>query len=456
LVSSILTSPELGLTQCKNDPCVFVGCPLPGQPPLYLVLYVDDFVYFSPSADVESYFESALKKRMNVDFLGDAEWFLGIQFSWDFSSSGELSCRMSQEGYIQSIISELGLTHANTCPTMTPFRSGLPVVAIPTVDLSDTDRAPIIDKMRSWLGMLNWLCQGTRPDIATITSLLATYTSCPSPGHLDAIKHIGRYLKSTADLGLVFSSMGNPTLEAFVHFPLSEDVTTSEGVVTSPCTGFCDVNWGPQDASVPRSNTSLHSVSLHETRSICGHVLFMAGAPIKWYMHKEKRTSHSSCEAEIKATDECVKSVQQFCNLLDELDLLDSSTSIPIFNYNKGAVDWSHTCSTKGFCHLNIRENCVRESILLNKVSVNHIAAASNPADLFSKEFKSDALFCTLRGLLLFYPSSLPSCGGVPRLDGGYQSNKVVQESHRRDIKSHSSDTTTHWHDIKSHSGHTL
>jgi hypothetical protein len=404
LVSSILTSPELGLTQCKNDPCIFVGRPLPGQPPLYLVLYVDDFfVYISPSADVESYFEFALKQSMNVDFLGDAEWFLGIQFSWDFSSSGELSCRMSQEGYIQSIISELGLTHANTCPTMTPFRSGLPVDAIPTVDLSDTDRAPIIDKMRSWLGMLNWLCQGTWPDIATITSLLATYTSCPSPGHLDAIKHIGHYLKSTADLGLVFSSMGNPTLEAFVHFPLSEDVTTSEGVVASPCTGFCDANWGPQDASVPRSNTSLRSVSLHETRSICGPVLFMAGAPFKWYTHKEKHTSHSSCEAEIKATDECVKSVQQFRNLLDELDLLDSSTSIPIFNDNKGAVDGSHTCSTKGLRHLNIRENCVCESILLNEVSVNHIAGASNPADLFSKEFKSDALFRTLRGLFISF-----------------------------------------------------
>jgi hypothetical protein len=71
LVSFILTSPEIGLSQCRNDPCVFVGCPLPGQPPLYLILYVDDFVYFSPSVDVESYFESALKQRMTVDWHGE-------------------------------------------------------------------------------------------------------------------------------------------------------------------------------------------------------------------------------------------------------------------------------------------------------------------------------------------------------------------------------------------------
>jgi hypothetical protein len=153
LVSSILTSPELGLTQCKNDPCVFVGRPLPGQPPLYLILYVVDFVYFSPSADMESYFESALKQHMNVDFLGDAKWFLGIQFSWHFLASGELSCQLSQEGYIQSIMSELA--HANMCPTITPFHSGFSVDTIPHIDLSDTDREPIIDKMRIWLGMLN-------------------------------------------------------------------------------------------------------------------------------------------------------------------------------------------------------------------------------------------------------------------------------------------------------------
>jgi hypothetical protein len=69
-------------------------------------------------------------------------------------------------------------------------------------------------------------------DIATITTLLASFTSCPSPGHLDAIKHIGCYLKSTADLGLVFSSPGNAPLEAFIHFPLPDDIITSEGFVS--------------------------------------------------------------------------------------------------------------------------------------------------------------------------------------------------------------------------------
>jgi hypothetical protein len=163
---------------------------------------------------------------------------------------------------------------------MPPFRLGLPIDAIPHVDLSDHDRAPILDKMHSWLGMLNWLCQGTHPDIATITSLLASFTSCPSPGHLDAIKNVGHYLKSTSDLGLVFSSSGNPILEAFHHFPLNDDITTPDGFLSPHCTGFCDANWGPQDASVPKPDAPSRFVSIHETKSVCGHVLFMGGAPI--------------------------------------------------------------------------------------------------------------------------------------------------------------------------------
>ena len=72
MITSFLQSPEIGLQRCKNDPCVFLGNPIPGKPPLYLILYVDDFVYFSKDDDVESYFQQALQAKISVDFMGDA------------------------------------------------------------------------------------------------------------------------------------------------------------------------------------------------------------------------------------------------------------------------------------------------------------------------------------------------------------------------------------------------
>ena len=421
LISQILTSPEIGLNQCKNDPCIYHGVLIPGQPPLYLGIYVDDIVYFSASDEVERYFEIALKAKINVDFMGDAEFFLGLKFDWLISPNGDVDCRISQEAYANSIVHELGLSQANVSPLMTPFRSGLPVDTIPHVDMTVEARAVLIGKMQCWLGMINWLTMGTRPDLGTIFSLLASNTNNPSPGHLDAVKHLGRYIKSTADLGLLFSSRRNVPLESFVHFPVNETDDLPDGGTAPTLLGFCDANWGPQDASLPGSHSSsTRTISTNETRSICGHVLMMGGAPVFWKCHKEKRISRSSCEAEVKATDECTKSVQMFRNILGDLNLINLSQATAIYNDNQGSVNWSNSSSTKGMRHVNIRENAIREAIHeFKEISVSHIPGQCNPSDIFTKEFKSDVIFRSLRGLLLFSPIYVLSNFDVPRLDGG-------------------------------------
>ncbi len=404
LLSTILQSPEIGLTPTKHDPCIFHGTIIPGKPPLYLAIYVDDFLYFSLDDEVEQYFETALSQKLKVDFLGDAEWYLGMKFDWNHHSDGSVGCRISQEGYAATIVEEMGLTHANKSPLMTPFRSGFPIDVIPLVDMSPEDRAPLIAKMQSWLGMINWLQMCTRPDLATIFSLLSSYMHCPSPGHLEAVKHVGKYILSTMDLGLQFTSKPNSSLESFIHFPLS-DGDPLDPSTTPSFNSFCDANWGPQDASKP-SATNLREVSILESRSICGHIFFMGGCPILWKTHKEARISRSSCEAEVKATDECVKNVQMFRHVLTDLHLIDTTVPTNVYNDNRGSVDWSNSFSTKGMRHVNIRENAVREARMMNEVSIHHIPGAANPADLFTKEFKSDATFRALRNLTLFYPSS--------------------------------------------------
>lgn len=118
-MSSHLTSPEIGLRQCKNDPCVFVGSPIPGKRPLYLTIYVDDFLYFSEDPDVERYFELALAQKIKVDYMGNAEFFLGIKFDWTVTIAS-VDCRISQEACAISILDELGLSAASSNPHCTP------------------------------------------------------------------------------------------------------------------------------------------------------------------------------------------------------------------------------------------------------------------------------------------------------------------------------------------------
>jgi hypothetical protein len=129
------------------------------------------------------------------------------------------------------------------------------------------------------------------------------------------------------DLGLVFSTQASGSLETFIHFPLPDLSTPNPSLST-----FCDANWGPQDTSHP-SQTNSRPVSIHESKSICGHIFFYGGCPILWKTHKEARISRSSCEAEIKATDECVKNIQMFHHILTDLDIAPTHPT-PIYNDN--------------------------------------------------------------------------------------------------------------------------
>jgi len=69
---------SIGITQCPNAPCIFVGTIIPDQPPIYLSLYVDDFIYFSESPAVTDLFETRFSAKINVTFEERIGYFLGI------------------------------------------------------------------------------------------------------------------------------------------------------------------------------------------------------------------------------------------------------------------------------------------------------------------------------------------------------------------------------------------
>ena len=59
---------SLGLKTCANSPCLFTGTIIKNKPPLYLGLYVDDFIFFSESPEVEKVFEGKLSSLLKVEY----------------------------------------------------------------------------------------------------------------------------------------------------------------------------------------------------------------------------------------------------------------------------------------------------------------------------------------------------------------------------------------------------
>ena len=313
---------------------------------------------------------------------------MGIKFTHHKDSKGNVTINLSQEAFIDHLchLADLGGDEINSVPT--PYRSGFPVDSIP--DLQTKDES-IIKKMQSYVGSLNWLSTSTRPDVATITNIMAKYMAKPTSHHISYIRRIIRYLKGTKTLGISFSTISNDRLNAYVKFPIPEDKITA----------LSDANWGPQDQSKPKPNEA-RQLDLFKSRSISGYILWFCG-PLHWMSKRQTITARSSAEAEIYATDECVKCLQHLLHLTDGLAVTHEVFETPtiIYNDNAACVQWSKNTTTKGLRHIQIRENAVRELTQQGIIELKHIAGKLNVSDMFTKEEKSASHFISTRDYVL-------------------------------------------------------
>jgi len=125
--------------------------------------------------------------------------------------------------------------------------------------------------------------------------------------------------------------------------------------------------------------------------------------PVHWLSKRQSVTASSSAEAEIYATDECVKVLLELVQILDFLEvkhIFMHDTNV-IHNDNRACVDWSKSCTTKGLRHIQMRENRVRENVQSNFVSIKHVEGTLNLADIFTKEMKVVSHFVTLQDLFM-------------------------------------------------------
>jgi hypothetical protein len=206
-----------------------------------------------------------------TDFNGQIGYFLGINFSCTKHGDGHVTINMGQEAFVENLCQIANLDGPHVNPVQSPYRSGCPVDTIPT---DPNPPANLTHTMQVLLSCLTWLSISTRPDIATITNLLAQYTNKATPSHLSHVKRVIKYLKSTKTLGISFHSNNNSKLESHVKFPIPPGLTS-----------LCDANWGPQDQSCPAPDEQCQ-VDIFKSRSLSGFlsilvVQFIGSANVK-------------------------------------------------------------------------------------------------------------------------------------------------------------------------------
>ena len=218
--------------------------------------------------------------------------------------------------------------------------------------------------------------------------------------------HALQYIHSTHDYGISFTSKAKLPMHTFLHQPHETDLEAFvDAVPPTPeqshrITAYTDANWGSQLGNAVRKGTP---VPLFKLRSMSGAIIFRMNGPLSWKTERQPRTSLSSCEAEINATNMGSKLTVAARNFTRGFEACgvpapsDIARPTKVFNDNSACVLWSGNMTLKAVRHIELRENSVREWVQDKSISVSHVAGKDNVSDIFTKEMRDVAHFCRLR-----------------------------------------------------------
>nr|GEV69753.1 hypothetical protein [Tanacetum cinerariifolium] len=177
------------------------------------------------------------------------------------------------------------------------------------------------------------------------------YRENPKTTHLEAVKHIFRYIRGTSHLGL--------------WYPKGTKIET---VV------YADSNHAGD--YIDRKNTS----------SVC---TFMGCFLTSWFAKKQTALAISTTKAEyVFAGEACQQALWMKQALIDYNIRLDN---FRIMCENKGAIDLSkNSVQHSRTKHIEIRHHFLRDNIQKGNISIEKVASKDNIADIFTKHLKRE------------------------------------------------------------------
>ncbi|KAL0349656.1 UNVERIFIED_CONTAM: Retrovirus-related Pol polyprotein from transposon TNT 1-94 [Sesamum radiatum] len=200
------------------------------------------------------------------------------------------------------------------------------------------------------IGSLQYLANGTRPDISFSVSKLARYTSCPDKTHWGALDRVLRYLKGTVSLAIHYG-----------RFPAVLE-------------GYSDASWIAKNSG---------------SNGCSGYVFTLGGGAVSWKSAKQTLITRSTFEAELCALDTTGTEAEWLFGLLSQLPIVsqplppiavhcDSQTTI--------AKVRSRKYNQKIKRHIQVRLKSIRALVSDRVIGIDFVGTKDNVADPLTKE----------------------------------------------------------------------
>nr|XP_048331591.1 secreted RxLR effector protein 161-like [Ziziphus jujuba var. spinosa] len=201
----------------------------------------------------------------------------------------------------------------------------------------------------------------TRPDLAHSISVLSRFMANPGRGHWEALKWLLRYLKHTANEGLIYKKD-------------SSEVELN---------GYLDSDYaGDRD----------------KRRSMSSYAFTLCGNCISWKSQLQPVVALSTTESEYMAATEAAKEAIWLKGLLTELKVLKHE--VTLYSDSQSA---NHLCKNPVFHerskHIQVRYHFIQDLTAQKVVRLEKIPTEFNPADMGTKVL-TVGKFSTCKNLL--------------------------------------------------------
>ncbi|GJW05230.1 retrotransposon protein, putative, ty1-copia subclass [Tanacetum coccineum] len=303
----------------------------------------DDMLIACKSKSEIEYTKGLLRKEFDMKELGPTRKILGMEIVRD---RGSRTLKVSQSGYLQKILNNYRMDNSKSVsvPLGAHFKVSLKDCPSYDWDVERMSKVPYANVV----GSLMYLMVCTRPDITYAVSIVSRYLANPGKNHWEAVKWILKYLKGTADVGLVYGR------DQGKHVDVD---------------GFVDADYAKDP---------------DKGRSITGYVFMVHGCVVSWKATLQHVVALSTTEAEYMALTEAVKESIWLKGLLIELGV--NLRSVVVNCDNQSAIHLSRNAvfheRTK---HINVRYHFIREIMESKEIEVAKIGTKDNAADAFTK-----------------------------------------------------------------------
>jgi hypothetical protein len=312
--------------------------------------HVDDLLGVGSPEGIDA-LEATLLKKFKITVERNPSVVTGVQVERNREKKW---LKLHQEAYIKELLTDYGMSDCN--PSSTPFEPG-EAKSMMLLPLPETVDKEVVHKYQSLVGRLIWLLK-TRPDLCFTVNLLSRFLKNATEQHFQLARGRPlRYLRGTADYGLVFS-------------PGDGDWVLS---------GKGDSDWAGD---------------LRTGRSTLGGFLRMGEyGPVYFQSKLERKVASSTGQAETYGMRDLIKSTEWVRHLLDELD-----HSQPLYTKlgcdNDGVVKQAkkpinHTAAK----HYRIAQAYIRDRGPEGSghVDVVSIKSEDNGSDMFTKALAGPA-----------------------------------------------------------------